>query len=167
MRGKRRVVADMEPPESDSVDVLFLGVNPGAKEAELGRPFVGPAGKLLRKTAHEILPGRVLAFSNVILCSTPNEASLADSNAAMECCSRNVKKIWDAFQPRIFVPCGAKALSRFGIKDRIMTASGREYRTGECAVVPMLHPAAVLRGCGSRDLLADAMRTIARLLPAR
>ena len=55
-------------------------------------PFVGPAGKLLRRIAREILPGRVLAFSNVILCSTPKEACLADSNAAMVCCSRNVKK---------------------------------------------------------------------------
>ena len=126
MRGKRRIVADIEPPEAVAVDVLLLGVNPGRKEAELGRPFVGPAGKLLRKTAHEILPRRVLAFANVILCSTPNEAGLADSNVAMVCCSRNVRKIWDAFQPRIFVPCGAKALSRFGIKDRLMTASGRE-----------------------------------------
>ncbi len=157
----------MEPSEAYAVDVLFLGVNPGAKEAELGRPFVGPAGKLLRKIAHEILPGRVLAFSNVILCSTPNEAGLTDSNAAMECCSKNVRKIWDAFQPKIFVPCGAKALSRFEIKERIMAANGREYQTGEFTVVPMLHPAAVLRGCGNRTMLRDAMKTMARLLHDR
>ena len=164
MRGKARVVADMEPAEAEVVDVLFLGVNPGKKEAELDRPFVGPAGKLLRKTAPEVLKWRVLAFSNVILCSTPNESGIADSNKAMECCAKNVERIWNIFRPRIYVPCGAKALSKFGIQDKIMTVNGHEYTVDGLTVVPMLHPSAVLRGCGSRTMLADAMRTMKSIL---
>ena len=164
LRGKARVVADMEPRKADAVDVLFLGVNPGEKEAELGRPFVGPAGKLLRKTAHDLLPGYVLAFSNVILCSTPNESGIANSNIAMECCARNVEIVLNAFRPRIYVPCGAKALTKFGIQDKIMTASGHGYHIDEYTIVPILHPSAVLRGCGNKSMLVDAMMTIKNFL---
>ncbi|MCR5813565.1 MAG: uracil-DNA glycosylase family protein [Desulfovibrio sp.] len=164
LRGKVRVVADMEPEEAEQIDVLFLGVNPGAKEADLGRPFVGPAGKLLRRTAREILAGHVLAFSNVILCSTSKESDISDANQAIECCAENVASIWQVLQPKIYVPCGAKALSKFTITDKIMAVSGRVYHLDGLTVVPMLHPAAVLRGCGSREMLADAMRTIKRLL---
>ncbi|MCR4667208.1 MAG: uracil-DNA glycosylase family protein [Desulfovibrio sp.] len=166
MHGKIRVVADMEPEEADHVDILFLGVNPGTREAETGRPFVGPAGKLLRKTAHEILPGRVLAFSNVILCSSPNESGISDWKKAMECCAGNVAGIWSALHPDIVAPCGAKALSTFRIADKIMIANGREYHIDGQTVVPMLHPSAVLRGCGGRGMLADAMKTMKKLLMA-
>ena len=106
----------------------------------------------------------MLAFSNVILCSTPNESGIADSKRAMECCARNVEKIWNAFRPKIYVPCGAKALSKFGIQEKIMAASGHEYLIDGLTVVPMLHPSAVLRGCGSRKMLADAMQTIRGIL---
>lgn len=164
MMGRPMVTMDMEPEIADRVDVLFLGVNPGAKEAELGRPFIGPAGQLLRRVMRTELPGRVCAFSNVILCSTPNESGIADPTAAMECCLANVRAICARLMPKVYVPCGAKAITRFKIEDRITYANGRTYHVNGCDVVPMIHPSAVLRGNCGEDDLAKAMRTVRTLL---
>jgi len=39
---------------SAEADIVFLGEAPGKKEAESGRPFVGPAGKVLRALIKEV-----------------------------------------------------------------------------------------------------------------
>ncbi|HRC77463.1 MAG TPA: uracil-DNA glycosylase family protein, partial [Kouleothrix sp.] len=35
--------------------VAFIGEAPGKQEAKVGRPFIGPSGKLLRKTIRDVL----------------------------------------------------------------------------------------------------------------
>lgn len=58
-------------PGEGSVDarVVFVGEAPGKQEAKSGRPFVGPAGRVLRGLIHDIglNEGKFLspAFSNI------------------------------------------------------------------------------------------------------
>lgn len=50
-------------------DILFIGEAPGAGENVLGRPFVGPAGKLLDQLIRDAeLTQWKLAFTNLIAC---------------------------------------------------------------------------------------------------
>lgn len=47
---KRGKIGKAVPGEgSANAEIVFLGEAPGKKEAAIGRPFVGPAGKVLRK----------------------------------------------------------------------------------------------------------------------
>ncbi len=50
---------------SANADIVFLGEAPGKKEAESGRPFVGPAGRILR----ELIKGSGLEDKDVYITS--------------------------------------------------------------------------------------------------
>src|SRR6185312_4665589 len=46
---KKDKIGKAVPGEGNAnADIVFLGEAPGKKEAESGRPFIGPAGKVLR-----------------------------------------------------------------------------------------------------------------------
>ena len=51
-------------------DVLFVGEAPGESEDTIGKPFVGPAGKLLDYIIGRALQGTELraAFTNLVCC---------------------------------------------------------------------------------------------------
>lgn len=54
-------------------DVLFVGEGPGPSEDELGKPFIGKAGKLLDRIVHKVFgPERdrkyKVSFDNIIGC---------------------------------------------------------------------------------------------------
>lgn len=56
-----------------SSGLMIIGEGPGGVEDELGRPFVGPAGKLLDKilaAAH--LDRKTVYLTNVVKCQPPN-----------------------------------------------------------------------------------------------
>src|SRR3954454_19775450 len=53
-------------------DLMFVGEAPGAKEDELGVPFVGAAGKLLDELLGEVGLARADVFvANVLKCRPP------------------------------------------------------------------------------------------------
>lgn len=163
MKGSTVVVADSSPIAFRSrVHVLFLGVNPGRKEAIFGRPFVGPAGLLLRSAIFEKLQGFSTAFSNVILCSTPNERGIPDIENVFSHCRPNIAAISRFFLPKIYVPCGTSAMRAIGIETGNMTVnSGRVFKVKSATVIPIIHPSAILRGFMSRDIFARDMGRIA------
>jgi len=43
--GKPTVIMDTNVIDSEEVDITFIGLNPGTEEVEIGKPFVGKAGK--------------------------------------------------------------------------------------------------------------------------
>lgn len=67
------------PPTIVADDELFvLGENPGEKEVQQGRPFVGPSGTMLDGILKEIgIPREKVSISNSILCrcTVPGEKS--------------------------------------------------------------------------------------------
>jgi len=54
-------------------DIMFIGEGPGAREDETGRPFVGPAGKLLDEMIASLGLARSDTYiANVVKCRPPN-----------------------------------------------------------------------------------------------
>jgi len=103
------------------VTVMFIGLNPGNEEAKQKRPFIGRAGKLLRKYIEKyIVPtGAQVVITNIYKCSTPNQNELDSlfSNYGKEsivsCCSKYLIDEIKMFKPKVIVTLGTEALKVF------------------------------------------------------
>lgn len=168
LAGRPVVVLDTNLQEPGPVDVAFLGLNPGSREVEQDRPFVGPAGQLLRARLESLRPGSRWLITNVLLSHTRNEAEIPRPDVAMAHCRELVESILAAFPPRLLVPAGAKPLKWCGVPDAMTAASGRLYDTARGPVMPLVHPSAVKRFPAKWGPLFDeSFRAIAAELDRR
>ncbi|KUO83944.1 MAG: type-4 uracil-DNA glycosylase [Thermoproteus sp.] len=146
--------------------VMIVGEAPGEKEDEEGRPFVGPAGKLLTAilARHGVDRGRDVFITNVVKCRPPgNREPLEDEIAA--CTPYLVEQI-AAVRPRLIIALGVhSARTLMGLAGRkiakIADVRGKcfEVRIGavDTTLCVTYHPAAALynpklRGALEEDL---------------
>jgi DNA polymerase len=133
--------------------IIVVGEAPGAREDASGRPFVGPAGKLLDTLLVEAGLDRESVFiTNVFKARPPgNRDPRADEIAH--------HRPWLDAQlaligPELVVPLGRHALKHFAPDAQISKVHGT--RVG-ADVFPLYHPAAALHNPGLREtLMADA-----------
>ena len=131
-------------------DVLFIGEAPGTSENALGKPFIGPAGKLLDRMVNrsEKVSGvnLRLAFTHLVGCvplddqsqklrETPKEAIIA--------CSLRLQELITLCQPRQVV-CVGKLPSKW--VPRLVTL--------EKDPVTIISPSVILRADQSQQGLA-------------
>jgi uracil-DNA glycosylase len=116
--------------------VMFVGQNPGAEEDEIGRPFVGRAGKFLTKTLAEFGIKREDVFiTNIVKHTSPeNRKPFADEVAA--CLPYLIAQI-SIIKPKIIVLLGASA-------KEIPRVEGIEY-------IEIIHPSAAMRFTKMRE----------------
>jgi uracil-DNA glycosylase family 4 len=125
-------------------DVMLVGEAPGAKEDELGRPFVGGAGRLLEKLLGEAGLAREQVFiTNVLKARPPGNrdpraAEVAHSLPWLEEQLRLVA-------PLLVVTLGRHALDVLAPGHKITQAHGAPIEAGGRTVFPCHHPAAALR----------------------
>lgn len=135
-------------------DVLFIGEAPGEVENARGRPFIGPAGRLLDsiietavmwKTGEDGEPPRV-ALTNMVGCIPRdeglNKTGEPESDQVEACRPRLEEFIREVARPRLIVCVGSLARDR--VKDQ-----GFRHSIGlndpPPKVVSITHPAAILR----------------------
>lgn len=102
-------------------DVVFVGEAPGKKEDEAGRPFVGPAGQLLRSHIREFLdPLRVkYGITNLVKCRPvvpPDKNGKPETEEINTCRDTWLLLELSLLQPRLVVLLGDYALS--GMTDK-------------------------------------------------
>src|SRR5689334_20782171 len=118
--------------------VMFVGEAPGATEDELGRPFVGRAGKLLDELLAEagLVRGDVW-ITNVVKARPPKNRDPKAPEVAhwMPVLQQEVELI----RPRLFVPLGRHALKHFAPAAKIGEVHGR---LTDGNLFPLYHPAA-------------------------
>lgn len=129
-------------------DVLFVGEAPGESENALGRPFVGPAGKLLDEIVRRALAGfdprpRV-AFTNAVGCVPRDEVGgkLHEPDGdQLDACKPRLEEFLALARPRLIVAVGAVARDHLaqGYKHSL------ELPSPPPTVVSIVHPAAILR----------------------
>lgn len=124
-------------------DLLFVGEAPGASEDVLGKPFVGPAGKLLDSMLEQALKSfdidvRV-AITNIIGCipllsdDENRKRKVSEPPVwAIRKCRPRLLEVIDMAQPKIVVGLGK-------IADEWL------HYSGGARVMSMIHPAAILR----------------------
>lgn len=146
-------------------DVLFVGEAPGAKEDELGRPFVGAAGKFLNQLIEGIGWKREDVFiANLIKHRPPsNRDPLPDEIAAY---TPWLDKQIEIIQPKLIVTLGRYSMAYFlGETQSISKIHGQPKRNKKGQVVmPMYHPAAALYRGDLRPVLASDFKKIPKVL---
>lgn len=146
-----------------SARVMLIGEAPGRNEDLTGEPFVGAAGKLL----DSILEGAGLArgdvyIANILKCRPPGNRDPRPEETSA--CTPFLLEQVRLVAPRVIVTLGNHA-TRFvlGTREGITTLRGRVFSARALTVVPVFHPAAVIRDPSKRLLLEGDLRMAARI----
>jgi DNA polymerase len=154
--------------------VMLVGEQPGDQEDLAGRPFVGPAGKLLDDVLEEVgIDRRLVYVTNVVkhfkwkirgkrrIHDKPNWSEIA-------ACRPWLDAELAAVSPQVLVLLGARAVQALlGRKVTLSSIRGQEVESDLApCVIGTLHPSAVLRApdqAARRDLRAQLGRDLERV----
>lgn len=150
-------------------EVVFIGEAPGAEEDRIGRPFVGPSGRLLDHMLASIGLDRTRVFiSNTVFWRPPGNRSPTHGETAM--CLPFVERIIELVDPRVLVALGGPAANALlGQKESIGRLRGRWFTfetprmSRPVPTTALFHPAYLLRSPAQkrlawRDLLSIKAR---------
>jgi probable DNA metabolism protein len=133
--------------------MLVVGEQPGDAEDLQGLPFVGPAGKLLEQTLHELGIDRAQMFAtNAVkhfkfIQRGPLRLHQNPRMSEITACRPWLLAEIDALQPKVVLCLGASAAKAlFGGTFTLMKDRGKVLSTPYAdQVIATLHPAAILR----------------------
>ncbi|MDA0264532.1 MAG: uracil-DNA glycosylase [Chloroflexi bacterium] len=144
-------------------DVMFIGEGPGAQEDRQGRPFVGPAGKLLDGLLASMGANRQDVFiANMVKCRPPGNRDPAPAELAA--CTKYLDRQVELVNPKLIVTLGRFAFNRYFPGEGITKARGKLREIGDRKIFPVLHPAAVLRRDELRPTMVKDFEAIAEIL---
>ncbi len=143
---RTQVVFGAGDPEAN---LMFVGEGPGEQEDRDGIPFVGRAGRLLTSLIEGIgLDRDVVYIANVVKCRPPGNRD--PLTLEIESCRPYLEAQLGFIQPRVVVTLGNFATKLLlDTKVGITKLRGQVHPWGEGLLIPVLHPAAVLRGGGA------------------
>ena len=132
--------------------LMIIGEAPGAKEEELGEPFVGRSGKLLDKLLQNagIDISQDVYFCNVVKCRPPKNRrpTKIEIQENLPWLYQQIKLV----NPEIIVLVGATALEAISKnKSPISILRGKWINWNGRLVMPIFHPAYLLRNQSKED----------------
>lgn len=127
--------------------VLYIGEAPGVSEDVIGRPFVGPAGKLLDEIVALAYEGVAYpsAFCNLVGCFpkiAKKEGTNEPSENAIKKCRPRLEEIVRMARPDLVV-CVGKLSSKWW--DKFRSTVDKTLTFADRAKIEITHPAAILR----------------------
>lgn len=147
----------------DRPDVMFIGEGPGFHEDQQGRPFVGPAGKLLEELlSHAGFTRRDVYIANVIKCRPPGNRDPLP--AEIQACRKYLDQQIRLLDPPVIVTLGRFSMARFMPGAVISRVHGKPQRWGKRTIFPMYHPAAALHQGSLRRYLEEDIRKLPALV---
>jgi len=140
-RTRKRAVPGEGPVDAE---VMFIGEGPGSNEDQQGRPFVGPAGRLLNELLASIGLARDQVYiTNVVKCRPPNNRDPMPQEIAA--CAPYLERQLALIKPKVVVTLGRYSMAKFFPGASITKIHGQPKRIGATFYFPMFHPAAALR----------------------
>ncbi len=155
-------------PKRFEARVAIVGEAPGASEIAQKQAFVGPSGQLLNKALESTsLPPREEIFvTNSLLCKPPQKKPQLKT-AIRNCQGRLIEEL-EEVQPEIIIALGNIAMHAltddFDLK--ITKEQGRVLKSpylDGCKIIPMIHPAAILRAPGDYKLFYGTMHRASQI----
>jgi len=156
------------------VPIMMIGEQPGDQEDKQGRPFVGPAGKLLDKALEEAAIDRSDVYvTNAVKhfkweprgkLRIHKKPSMKEINACRPWLDAELETV----QPKLIVALGATAAQALlGSSFRITQAHGKVQETsGLPPIIATLHPSAILRAQTDEDRHSQMQTLVADLREA-
>ncbi|HYC79644.1 MAG TPA: uracil-DNA glycosylase [Candidatus Binatia bacterium] len=148
---------------SPDAKIVFIGEAPGKKESQTGRPFIGPAGKILRS----LIAASGLKDSDVFIASpvkylpkhiTPTKAEIIHGR-------KHLLDQLNIIKPIIIVLMGRVACLAILEKDcSIAKDHGKIIRSEGVNYFLSYHPAAPLHNPPLRKILAADFKKLKRLI---
>ncbi len=136
---------------TSDAEVMFIGEGPGEQEDIKGEPFVGKAGILLDKmlTAVDLDRRKNIYIANIVKCRPPHNRDPQPEE--QELCIPWLRKQFAIIRPKIVVCLGRIAAAKIIKPDIKITAEhGKLFKKGGVIMMPVLHPAALLRNPSSK-----------------
>lgn len=154
--GELETGAEAKKPK---VAIMMIGEQPGDQEDKQGRPFVGPAGRLLDKCLEEAeIDRRKVYVTNAVkhFKWEPRGKLRIHKKPSMKeirACRPWLEAEVEAVRPELIVCLGATAAqSLLGPKFRITQSHGEvQQAEGLPPVIATLHPSAILRAQTDED----------------
>ena len=145
------------------VTIMMIGEQPGDQEDRQGRPFVGPAGKLLDKCLEEAdIDRRKVYVTNTVkhFRWEPRGKLRIHKKPSMKeihACRPWLEAELEAVQPELIVCLGATAAqSLLGFRFKITQSHGKvQQSNGFPPIIATLHPSAILRARTEEDRERD------------
>lgn len=143
-------------------DIMFIGEAPEEDEDNTGSPFVGPAGKYLRR--HLFLPSGIdendVYIDNAIKCRLPKNKK--PSVNEMRNCREHIFKVIREVNPKVIVPLGNVPMYSILYLDSVKSEEKDDKKSGmsgitkwrgkliwhkdfNCYVIPTFHPSGLMR----------------------
>lgn len=160
-----RVVPGEGDPEAE---IIFIGEAPGVKEDEVGRPFVGAAGKFLNEMLSSInLKREDIYITNIVKYRPPDNRDPSPEEIAS--CEQWLMEQIKIIQPKVIVTLGRHALAHFLPGKKISEAHGRLFHKtfpgiGTSVFFSLYHPAAALYNGSMRATLIKDFQKIPKVL---
>lgn len=163
LSGERTHIVFGEGPED--ARLMFVGEGPGGEEDKAGRPFIGPAGRMLTDI---IVKGMKMKrencyIANIVKCRPPRNRDPKPNESAT--CLPFLRRQIAVIRPKVIV-----ALGRIAAQNLLNTDTGllrlrhRFHDLDGIPVMPTFHPSALLRDpARKRDTWEDIKLVIARL----
>ncbi len=150
--------------------IFFIGEAPGAKEDQLGRPFVGPSGMLLNRLLETAGLSRADVYiTSCVKCRPPNNRT-PHTNELNICQATWLNEQIDLANPKIIVLLGRVAQQQVlqdqrnlrQIHGEVIPRDGRQY-------LLTYHPAVAFHVPETRDSMEEDMAVLKELTrqPAR
>lgn len=165
--GRRTIVFGVGNPRAR---LMFVGEGPGVEEDRQGEPFVGAAGKRLDRWIERIgLRREEVYIANIVKCRPP-ENRVPFPDEAKACLPYLLRQI-RAIRPEVICTLGGTALNHLlGVEEKITRVRGKWRELDGIPVLPMYHPAFILRNAARETEVFEDFETLAlrlRVPPAK
>jgi DNA polymerase len=163
--GCSKVVPGTGNPEAK---IVFIGEAPGKKEAELGVPFVGAAGKFFDDMLAAIKMNRENVYiTNICKCRPPENRDPLP--VEIQQCTPWLEKEIAIINPELIITLGRHALGIFLPKIKITAIHGKTFESSiakfnKYSFLALYHPAAMKYNENMRKVLMDDFKKIPKIL---
>lgn len=143
-----------------NADIMFIGEGPGENEDLQAQPFVGRAGKLLdlMLNAVDLDRNTNIYIANIVKCRPPQNRDPRPEEQEM--CIDWLRNQVELIKPKIIVCLGRIASAKIIKEDiKITQEHGNFFEKNGILMMPMLHPAALLRNPNKKpEAFADFLK---------
>jgi DNA polymerase len=133
---------------SPEARLVIIGEGPGEEEDRQGKPFVGRAGQLLTKMLDAVgLTREEVYICNIVKCRPPGNRNPEPEEIAA--CAPFLAGQLAAIQPGVICTLGTFATQHIlRTREPISRLRGQVHSLGAAVVIPVFHPAFLLRNPG-------------------